>query len=693
MKDEKLCYTLSMKILSPVGNFESLKMAIYYGADEIYLGVSDFNARNNIDGFSLGDLDRVVLFSHIFGVKVNLAVNILFRDNELDDATKLVVEAYNKGVDCFIIQDVGLASILHKNYPQIEIHASTQMGLHNLEGVMWARKLGFSRFVLARETGLDEIKRICDWTREENSKILPNERKLEVEYFVQGALCVSFSGNCYLSSYLCRASGNRGKCKQLCRLPYKLLRDGEVLKEGYLLSAKDFNMSDRLDELKRVGVDVLKIEGRARRPFYVAMSTKLYADALKGKLFDQNKMKLAFNRLYTAGYFDGNGSIISNYNNHIGVKIGKVTRVNVGKKFNEIYFTSSQNLSPKSAIKLFDEERGVSTISLFDLTKVGKDLYKATTTQKAFVGNFVNLISDFELEKEVSQFSKKMPLKITVRAYVEKPLSVKCDDLGEEISLNGEVLESAKSQPLMEKDVKDCFDKNEFFAPQIDFETDGVFVQKSKLNDIRREFYEKLCEVISNKSRHNLKPTKTDEPLKILPFEDFCFVETNEEIKNKSEKNIIFSPQEYREDEILKAREVCENLGKNFYLDLPNFALKSDIEMLKNLVEKNHISIVANNVYALDFGCEKVAGGGLNVFNRVGANFLGLKFVCAEESVAKQTNFPYMTLRHCPFKCDLGVTCKNCPYKDGEFALKMESGKLLKIKRKKLSSCTFYLTD
>ena len=245
----------------------------------------------------------------------------------------------------------------------------------------------------------------------------------------------------------------------------------------------------------------------------------------------------------------------------------------------------------------------------------------------------------------------------------------------------------------MEKDVKDCFDKNEFFAPQIDFETDGVFVQKSKLNNIRREFYEKLCEVISNKSCHNLKPIKTDEPLKVLPFEDFCFVETNEEIKNKSEKNIIFSPQEYREDEILKAREICENLGKNFYLDLPNFALKSDIEMLKNLVEKNHISIVANNAYALDFDCEKVAGGGLNVFNRVGANFLGLKFVCAEESVAKQTNFPYMTLRHCPFKCDLGVTCKDCPYKDGEFVLKMESGKLLKIKRKKLSSCTFYLTD
>ena len=362
-----------MKLLSPVGNFESLKMAIFNGADEIYLGVTDFNARNNIEGFSLDDLDDVVYFAHLHGVKVNLAVNILFRDDELKFAVDLVVKAFNKGVDYFIVQDLGLALLLRQNYPQIVLHASTQMAIHNLAGAKFVEKLGFSRVVLARETPLEEIKNIRKNTN------------LEIEYFCQGALCVCFSGNCYLSSYLCDASGNRGKCKQLCRLEYLLLKDCKILKKGYLLSAKDLNMSARLDDLKNAGVDVLKIEGRARRPYYVAVATRQYRNALDGKKFDQNEMKLAYNRGYVEGYFGGNGNIISNFNNHIGVKIGKVTKVNRGKKFNEIVFSSNRPLSEKSAIKLFNGEKEVSTISLYDLKEIGENLYKTTTTQNAEV--------------------------------------------------------------------------------------------------------------------------------------------------------------------------------------------------------------------------------------------------------------------------------------------------------------------
>ena len=145
-----------MKILSPAGNFESLKMAIYNGADEIYLGINHFNARNNIDGFSIETLEQAVDFAHIFGVKVNLAINILFRDDELQDAIDTIVNAYNLGVDSFIIQDIGLASLVHENYPEIEIHASTQMAIHNLEGVKAIEKFGFKRVVLARETPLEE---------------------------------------------------------------------------------------------------------------------------------------------------------------------------------------------------------------------------------------------------------------------------------------------------------------------------------------------------------------------------------------------------------------------------------------------------------------------------------------------------------------------------------------------------------
>lgn len=668
-----------MKILSPVGNFESLKMAVYYGADEVYLGVKDFNARNNIEGFSVEDLDEVVFFAHINNVKINLAVNILFRDDELSRAVELVVKAYNKGVDSFIVQDLGLAYLLHKYYPEIELHASTQMGLHNLEGVKQAEKLGFKRVVLARETPLDEIKRIRDNT------------KVEIEYFAQGALCVCFSGNCYLSSYLCDASGNRGKCKQLCRLPYELQKNGKTLKSGYLLSAKDFNMSQRLDDLKNAGVDVLKIEGRARRPFYVAMTTKQYAQALKGEKTNQDDLKLAFNREYTAGYFDGNGKIISNYNNHIGVEIGKVTAVKTGKKFNEVFFSSNSELSPKSSIKLFNKQKEeVSTIALFDLKKVGKNLYVTTTTQKAEKDNFVNLISDFDLEKTILEYSKKARLNIAVKAFAGKKLYAETEILGQKMSFDGEVLEKAKSQPLQQSDIEKCFEKNEYFCPQISFETDGVFASKSILNEFRRKFYTTLKSFVLNNEKHNLKLKNISlETENVEIFDDFEIVER---VQKFAHKNVIYSPEIYDEQDILAFRKICEKENRKMYLDLPNFVLKNDIAKLQNIVEKNNIPVIVNNLYGLGFECKKVAGGGLNVFNKTTASYLGLPVICAEDCFAAKTNFPYMTLRHCPFKCDLGASCDKCPYSDG-YALKMQNGKVLKIKRKKLSTCTFYLTD
>lgn len=668
-----------MKILSPVGNFESLKMAVYYGTDEVYLGVKDFNARNNIEGFSVEDLDEVVFLAHINNVKINLAVNILFRDDELSRAMELVVKAYNKGVDSFIVQDLGLAYLLHKYYPEIELHASTQMGLHNLEGVKQAEKLGFKRVVLARETPLDEIKRIRDNT------------KVEIEYFAQGALCVCFSGNCYLSSYLCDASGNRGKCKQLCRLPYELQKNGKTLKSGYLLSAKDFNMSQRLDDLKNAGVDVLKIEGRARRPFYVAMTTKQYAQALKGGKTNQDDLKLAFNREYTTGYFDGNGKIISNYNNHIGVEIGKVTAVKTGKKFNEVFFSSNRELSPKSSIKLFNKQKEeVSTIALFDLKKVGKNLYVTTTTQKAEKDNFVNLISDFDLEKTILEYSKKIRLDIAVKAFAGKKLYAEIEILGQKMSFDGEVLEKAKSQPLQQSDIEKSFEKNEYFCPQISFETDGVFASKSILNEFRRNFYTTLKSFVLNNEKHNLKLKNISlETENVEIFDDFEIVER---VQKFAHKNVIYSPEIYDEQDILAFRKICEKENRKIYLDLPNFALKNDIAKLQNIVEKNNIPVIVNNLYGLGFECEKVAGGGFNVFNKTTASYLGLPVICAEDCFAAKTNFPYMTLRHCPFKCDLGASCDKCPYSDC-YALKMQNGKVLKIKRKKLSTCTFYLTD
>ncbi len=667
-----------MKILSPVGNFESLKMAINGGADEVYLGVSNFNARNNIEGFSLKDLDEVVFLCHVNNVKVNLAVNILFRDDELEDAVNLVVKAFNKGVDCFIVQDLGLASVLHENYPEIELHASTQMGICNLEGALFVEKMGFKRVVLARETPIEEIKNIRKNTN------------LEIEYFVQGALCVCFSGNCYLSSYLFDASGNRGKCKQPCRLPFELLKNGKVLKNGFLLSAKDFNMISRLKDLKDAGVDVLKIEGRARRPFYVGVSTLAYRCALDGKQFDENMLRLAFNRNWTSGYFDGNGNIISKFNNHIGIEVGKVLKFQKGKNFNVLEFSSSREISPKSVIKVFKNEKEVSVISLFDLKKIGKNRFQTTTTQLASVGDTVNLISDFEIEKQMLEKEKKAKIKIAIFAFDGQNLKIKTQILGQKIESFGDVLEHAKSQKLSKEDVEKCFNKNPYFDVEIQFETDGVFVQKSVLNQVRRDFFEFVKTKIQQSYAHDLRELKLGEQKDFVAFENFQFVEKENEKLEKT--NIVFSPEYYDEKEILRFMRICEKQNKKMFLDLSNFALDKDVLFLKNIVEKNKVPVVCNNYYACSFETEKVAGGGLNVFNSFSAKKLKMPIICAEDSILKRTDFAFMTLRHCPMKNHLNATCEKCPYSSG-FEYRMQNGKVLKLKRKKLSTCTFYLTD
>lgn len=667
-----------MKILSPVGNFESLKMAINGGADEVYLGVSNFNARNNIQGFSIDDLDEVVFLCHTSNIKVNLAVNILFHDDELEDAVNLVVKAFDKGVDCFIVQDLGLASVLHEKYPEIELHASTQMGICNLEGARFVEKLGFKRVVLARETPLEEIKNIRKNT------------SLEIEYFVHGALCVCFSGNCYLSSYLLDASGNRGKCKQLCRLPFELLKNGKVLKNGFLLSAKDFNMLSRLKELEEAGVDVLKIEGRARRPFYVGVATSVYAHALHGEDFDENMLKLAFNRNWTSGYFDGNGNIISKFNNHIGIEVGKILKFQKGKNFNVIEFSSTREISPKSVIKLFRKEKEVTVISLFDLKKIGKNCYQTTTTQVANVGDHVNLISDFEIEKSVLEEEKKTKIKILFSAFAEKKLHIRTEILNQKIEIFGDVLQKAKSQELSKDEIEKCFNKNPYFNVEAQVETDGVFVQKSVLNQARRDFFERVKEKIEQSYSHDLKEISLEKPEKFVAFENFQFVENKKEKLER--QNIVFSPEHYDEKEILEFLKICKKQNRKMFLDLPNFALDEDVSFLKNIVEKNKIPVVCNNYYACGFETEKVAGGGLNVFNSFSTKQLQMPIICAEDSILKKTDFAFMTLRHCPMKNHLNATCEKCPYSSG-FEYRMQNGKVLKLKRKKLSTCTFYLTD
>ena len=674
----KIILVITMKLLSPAGNLQALKVAVYNGADEIYLGVNDFNARNNIDGFTTQSIKEGVDFAHLYGVKVLLAINVLFTDQEMQNAVDVAVECANAGVDAFIVQDLGFAKLLREYYPNLQLHASTQAGVHNLEGAKFFESLGFKRIVLARETPLDEIKRIKD------------NCNIEIEYFVQGALCVGFSGNCYLSSYLCSASGNRGRCKQLCRLPYTLKFKDKSIKKGYLLSAKDFNLLSRLKQLEQAGVDAVKIEGRARRPYYVAVCTREYRRALDGLKANQENLELAFNRNYTQGYFDGNGEIVSVFNNHIGIKIGQVLNVNNGKKFNEVIFSSNRELSPKSTFKFFDGDIEKNTLTAFDLKAVGKDKYKLTTTQSVSNGLVVRLIVDDADEKKALSLSTLKKVKLNISANENTPIRAEFFVDGFKHEVLGEVCQKAKSSPITQQQVLECFSKSQYFEPDIELSLGKVFLPKSQLNEFRRKVYESLFFAITSPYHKNLSPVKINLPKRVAPLCDFEFTD---KVNGSYKANIvIFSPEKYERQDLLMFIENCKNQNKQAFLQLPNYATYKDVQFIKQLIKDLDVGIVANNYYAINLAKNTVIGGGLNVYNGYTAEFFNLPYITAENSVngSLVTEFAYMTLLHCPIKSHVGGNCKNCNYKDGYYYL-TESGKRLNLTRKKLSSCTFYL--
>ena len=283
-----------MELLAPAGSMEALRAAVCNGADAVYLGADTFNARINARNFSAADLQEAVVYCHVRGVKVHLTLNTLVLDREMPRAAELIRLAASCGVDAFIVQDLGMVSLCRQLAPDMPIHASTQMSIHSLEGVMEAAALGCSRVVLARELPAEEIAHIC------------KKSPVEIEVFVHGALCMCYSGQCYLSSVIGRRSGNRGQCAQPCRLPYGY---GRFESTRYPLSLKDNCLAGELDELRRMGVASIKIEGRMKRPEYVAIVTRAYRTVLNGgKLMpsDLQELETAFSRQgFTDGYFRG----------------------------------------------------------------------------------------------------------------------------------------------------------------------------------------------------------------------------------------------------------------------------------------------------------------------------------------------------------------------------------------------------
>ncbi len=400
-----------IELLSPVGDFECLKAAVQNGADAVYFGAGSFNARAFATNFDDDALEKAINYAKLRNVKTNLTLNTLIKNNEIEEAIKLAQKAYEYGIDAIIVQDLGLAKYLIKNFPDLAIHGSTQMSVHNLEGVLELEKMGFSRVVLSRELSLNEIEHIC-----KNSNI-------EIEVFVHGALCISYSGQCLFSSIIGGRSGNRGKCAQPCRLPYELLIDKnnsdstqklpqncETLDKGYILSPRDLCGLEFLPQLVKSGVSSLKIEGRMKTPEYVATVTRIYRKYLdliqKNPSYynsqnfvieekDKKDLLQVFNRGgFSSGHLknDANKELIyKNKSNNMGIYLGQISNFNENK--GHITFSTADIVNVGDKISIENKKHETSLYTISELMINNKNIKQAHKGDKIKIGRMKGNIS------------------------------------------------------------------------------------------------------------------------------------------------------------------------------------------------------------------------------------------------------------------------------------------------------------
>jgi len=343
----------NIEILSPAGSFEALKAAIDSGADAVYFGGRAFSARKNAVNLSNEEITEALSFAHLRGARMYAAVNTLMTDTELAECFDFIKFCYESGVDGIIVQDPGLCRIIRKHFPDFRIHASTQMTVHNLAGVKVAEKMGFSRVVLSRELSFDDIKYIAQNTN------------LELEVFVHGALCMSYSGQCLMSSFLGGRSGNRGACAQPCRLPYTLLNSqGDEIsqREKYLLSLKDLCLVEYISQLKEAGVTSLKIEGRMKSAAYVSGVTGIYNKYRNGGKVSPDNMELLKNIFSRDGFTQG----------HFKDEHGR-NMLSYEKNHDDIFASATGDVV-NEALSLADEQRKTYIDAKFVMKK-GECLY------------------------------------------------------------------------------------------------------------------------------------------------------------------------------------------------------------------------------------------------------------------------------------------------------------------------------
>lgn len=476
-----------MELLVPAGDLNSFYAALNNGADAIYLAGKMFGARSYAKNFTDDELTTALKLGKIYGVKVYVTMNTLVKENEVGDFLREVEFLYNLGVDAILMQDFGMISLCLKKYPNLVIHASTQVNSSSYETIKLLYELGVKRVVLPREMSVEEIKKI--------------DIPIELEVFIHGALCVSYSGNCLFSAMLGNRSGNRGECVGSCRLPYKLYRDRTLVDEGYLLSMKELNTSLNIKKLPD-NITSLKIEGRMKSPSYVGFITRYYRKILKGEELtatDLEELKSMFYRGFTKGHLFNADDLINKVSpNHLGSHLGKVIEVSDDK----IKIRLDREILQGDGIRFRESNKGMMVNYLYDL----KDnlINKGNPKQIVVVDNKINLTSFDEVRKtidknlEIKDFTitRKVPISIDVKAKIGEKFTLTFRDLKHIVTYVGDIVESSISKPISRERIIRQLKKlgnTPFTLNHINIVMDDdIFIRIGELNIARRTLSERL---------------------------------------------------------------------------------------------------------------------------------------------------------------------------------------------------------
>ena len=503
-----------IELLSPVGDIDCLKAAVQNGADSVYFGSNMFSARAFASNFDSEELKNAIQYAKLRGVKTNLTLNTLIKDSEFEDAFNLAKKAYEYGIDAIIVQDLGLAKVLIKSFPDLAIHASTQMSVHNLQGTLELQNLGFKRVVLSRELSVNEI------------EYIKNNSNIELECFIHGALCISYSGQCLFSSMIGGRSGNRGKCAQPCRLPYTLIDDNnKELDSGYLLSTRDLCGLEYIPILKKMGITCLKIEGRMKDPVYVATVTRIYkkyinlANSNEKYIIDENDKKellQVFNRgNFSTGHLDPNPNknlIFKEKQNNMGLYLGTVQNFNPNKGLIKLKLNEDISIGDKISLEYED---GTYTIS--ELMKNKSNIKSASSGEIVTFGrmkgnikngNKIYKIVSKELSTSVLENLKSETKKIYLNCRIvilrNKPIEItisSANNLNIYKKLNFNYVSNiipneSINKPLTEEIIIKQFSKTQsslyqFKSINIELD-DNLFLTIANLNELRRDILQQV---------------------------------------------------------------------------------------------------------------------------------------------------------------------------------------------------------